>query len=126
MAWVRRARDAAEFSKSIPRNSPVTPVVHVLMGMGLAAGATLGVASLKSSTPHADGTLNDRDEWLRMSRTAVAGAGALVVVLTAGAQFVTPQGSALARGLVPMYSLGVGSAAFSYFAVNKFQDAYNH
>lgn len=124
MAALRRARDAAEFGAHLGRNSAVSPFIHVAMGMGLAAGATLGVASLKDTHPHADGTPSDRDSWLTFSRNAVSAGGALAVVITAGAQLGTTQGSPLARGLVPLYGLGVGAAAFSYFVVNKFQDAY--
>lgn len=124
MAAVRKARDIAEFGKHLGRNSAVSPFIHVAMGMGVAAGATLGVAALKDTRPHSDGTESDRDAWLKFSRNAVSAGGALAVVITAGAQLGTHQGTPLARGLVPMYGLGVGAAAFSYFVVDKFQQAY--
>ena len=124
-AWIYKARDAAEFTKHIPRNSPVSAVVHTLMGMGLAAGATLGAAQL---FPEHDPKRPDRwDEvsYLNASRNAVAGAGAIGAVFTTlGMQRNTPQGVTLARGINPVYFLGVGAAAFAYFGVGKFSQAY--
>lgn len=122
--WLYRARDAAEFAKHIPRNSPVSGVVHTLMGMGLAAGATLGVAALMPDRDPAKPDRWDKVSYLTASRNAVAGAGAIAVVTTLGMQTGTLQNTPLARGINPIYFLGVGAAAFSFFGVSKFTQAY--
>ncbi len=123
--WLYKARDAAEFTRHIPRNSPFSAVVHTLMGMGIAAGATLGVAALLPEHDPENADRWDRVSYLKASSGAVAGAAAIGAVFTTlGMQRNTPQGVALARGINPIYFLGVGAAAFSYFGVGKFVQAY--
>jgi hypothetical protein len=125
--WLYRARDAAEFVKHIPRNSPVSAVVHTLMGMGLAAGATLGVAALLPEHDPKNPDRWDKVSYLNASRNAVAGAAAIGAVFTTlGMQRNTPQMTTLARGINPIYFLGVGAAAFAYFGVGKFTQAYEN
>jgi hypothetical protein len=121
--WLYKARDAAEFVRHIPRNSPVSGVVHTLMGMGLAAGATLGVAALLPKHDPKNADRWDKVSYLEASRNAVAGAGAIAVLATLGMQTNTPQNVALARGINPVYFLGVGAAAFAFFGVGKFVQA---
>ncbi len=123
--WIYRARDAAEFVTHIPRNSPVSAVVHTLMGGGIAAGATLGVAALLPKHDPNDPDRWDKVSYLNASRNAVAGAAAIGAVFTTlGMQRNTPQMTPLARGINPIYFLGVGAAAFAYFGVGKFVQAY--
>jgi hypothetical protein len=122
--WIYRARDAAELSKHIPRNSPVSGVVHTLMGMALAAGVTLGVAALMPEHDPAKPDRWDKVSYLNASRNAVAGAGAIAVLTTLGMQSGTLQQTPLARGVNPIYFLGVGAAAFAFFGVGKFTQAY--
>ncbi len=122
--WIYRARDAAEFAKHIPRNSPVSGVVHTLMGMGIAAGATLGVAALMPQHDAANPDRWDKVSYLNASRNAVAGVGAIAVLATLGMQTGTLQQTPLARGVNPVYFLGVGAAAFAFFGVGKFTQAY--
>jgi hypothetical protein len=122
--WIYRARDAIEFTRHIPRNSPVSGVVHTLMGMGIAAGATLGVASLMPEHDPKDTDRWDKVSYLNAARNAVAGAGAIAVLATLGMQTGTAQATPLARGINPVYFLGVGAAAFAFFGVGKFTQAY--
>lgn len=122
--WIYRARDAAEFAKHIPRNSPVSGVVHTLMGMGIAAGATLGVAALMPPHDAQQPDRWDKVSYLNASRNAVAGVGSIAVLATLGMQTGTLQHTPLARGVNPVYFLGVGAAAFAFFGVGKFTQAY--
>jgi hypothetical protein len=125
-SWIRRGRDVLEFGSHLPRNSPVTGIVHTVMGMGGAAAITLGGAAMISRNPADpnDPGAWDRDSWLHSSRNAVTGAGVLTVLITAGMQFATPQHQPLSRGLSPMYFLGVGAYAWGNFALPKIQQAY--
>jgi hypothetical protein len=123
--WVYKARDAAEFSKHIPRNSPIASTVHVLMGVGAAAAITVGGAAMLPAEHDPDNPGGyTRDEWLHTSRGYTTAAGALSVLITAGMQFNTPQHVPLGRGINPMYFLGVGMFAWSNFALPKIQQAY--
>jgi len=124
--WLYKLRDALEFNAkgNIPRNSPISTVVHTVMGMAGAASVTLGVAALM---PKPDPDRPDdwnRDSYLNTARNTVMAASALTVFITAGMQFNTPQHLPLARGLNPLYFLGVGGWAFANFVVPQFQDAY--
>jgi hypothetical protein len=122
---LRRGRDAAEFGSHIPRNSPVSSVVHTLMGFGGAAAVTVGGAALLADKPDpANPGAWDRDSWLHSSRAGVTAAGAMTVLITAGMQFATPQHTPLARGVNPLYFLGVGAFAWGNFCLPKIQQAY--
>ena len=125
--WLYKARDAAEFTRHIPRNSPFSAVVHTLMGMGIGAAATLGVAALMPEHDPDNPDRWDKVSYLKASRNAVAGAAAIGAVFTTlGMQRNTPQAVPLARGINPIYFLGVGAAAFTYFGVGKFVQAYEN
>lgn len=126
-AFVRKGRDVLEFGKHIPRNSPVSSVVHTLMGFAGAGAITLGGAALLRDEPDPKNPgAWDRDSWLHTSRAGITAAGALTVLITAGMQFNTPQKVPLARGVNPMYFLGVGSFAWANFCLPKIQEAYAH
>lgn len=123
--WVRHGRDVLEFGRHIPRNSPVSSVVHTLMGFGLGAAVSLGGAAMLADKPDPEHPEKwDRDSWLHTSRGLLTAGGALAVLITAGMQFNTPQKVPLARGLNPMYFLGVGAFAWGNFCLPKIQDAY--
>lgn len=124
--WVYKARDAAEFSKHIPRNSPVSSLVHVAMGGAAAAGIIFGVGALMPEHDPNQPDRWDRLSWMNASRNAMVVGGAASVILTLGMQSGTPQHVPLARGINPVYWLGVGAAAFSLFGANKVIDAYEH
>lgn len=121
----QRVRDVLEFGRHLPRNSPVSGIVHTLMGFGVGAAITWGAASLLDDKPDPkDPGRWDRDSWLKTSRAGVTATGALMVLITAGMQFNTPQKVPLARGLSPLYFLGVGMFAWGNFCLPKIQQAY--
>lgn len=121
---IYKARDTAEAVRHIPRNSPMSGVIHTIIGGTLAAATTLGVAALMPEHDPQRPDRWDQVSYLNASRNAVAGAGALGVIATLGMQTATPQATPLARGINPLYFLGVGGAAFAYFGVGKFSQAY--
>ena len=218
-SWAYRLRDAAEFTKSLPRNSPVSSVAHTFMGIGGAAAVAFGGAWLVSrndkptpapitdarmaaqprlqfaSGPRmvpggygeaypqaypqsmqpgfvpqgyapqgyapqgyapqghapqgfappglapapavpagpaqadlAPGAANEegwtRDQFFQTARTGLTAVGGLVVLITAGMQFATPQHAPLPRGVNPLYFMGVGAFAFGNFVLPKIQEAF--
>lgn len=116
--WIYRARDTAEGAPHVVRNSPVSSVIHGLVGMGGVATAAAGAVMTADAV--------DKADKLRVVQGAGVLGGGVTVLLTAGAQFATPQHMTLQRGINPLYFLGVGSAAFSFFGLNKLRDAYEH
>ena len=112
-AWYG-SRDAIE-GLIRPVNSPVSAVLHLGVGMGLVAGVGQGVGALMPEDDPTDPRAFSREEWDRFIRIGALAGSVLPVVLTAGAQIATPTGMNLARGIHPIYFLGVGGIGGQLF-----------
>lgn len=115
-------RDAIE-GMIRPVNSPQSSVLHLGFGLGIVAGAGAGAGALFPSETIAKPGDMTRQDWTRFITAGALVGSVLPVVLTAGAQVGTPSGRSLARGIHPVYFLGVGGIGGQIFINQAVTDA---
>jgi hypothetical protein len=101
---VYRIRDAFENLRGVPRNSPVSNVIHLGMGFAGMGAAALGASTIDSQA--------DRSAALAKMDAMALPVATSSVFITAGMQFMTKHRTGtLPRGLNPIYFLTVGAYA---------------
>ena len=116
-----RGRDAIE--GLVPRDSSISAVVHLAMGVGAATSTIVGGSMLFPRHADAKPGQLDRDQWMSQSRTGLMVLSAGPLFLTAGHQLATDAGKFLKGGVSPMYFLAAGALLGAGFIAQPVGDA---
>ena len=117
--WWHVARDALEFNRNLPRNSPVSTTVHTFMGFGGGLAVGVGGAQLFPDHDPENPDQWDKLRYMKSTSKAMQLPGWFAVAMTAGHMWSTKGRQAIPRGVNPLYFLAVGGAAQATFVMPK-------
>lgn len=116
-------RDAIE--GLVPRDSAISAIVHVAMGVGIATAGTMVVPHFLPKQDPAKPHEFTKKDWYDKMKIALPLA-VFPLVLTAGMQLHAPTERALAHGVHPMYFLAAGAMFGAAFLSIPLADAMSH